>query len=217
MKTDEQIQKDVMEEISWEPQLDATEIGVAVHNGVVTLSGNVNTYLKKLAAERAAKRVKGVLGVAMDIEVRLGIDNQRNDTEIATAAVQALKWHTSVPEDKIRVAVEDGWITLEGQVRWQYQKTAAVDAVHSLTGVKGVTNLISLMQTVDTAAIKDKIRKALERNADVEASRIKVEASGNKVVLRGKVNSWNERRIVENVAWATPGVTAVEDDLLIGK
>jgi osmotically-inducible protein OsmY len=217
MKTDEQIQKDVMEEISWEPQLDATEIGVAVHNGVVTLSGNVNTYLKKLAAERAAKRVKGVLGVAMDIEVRLGIDNQRNDTEIATAAVQALKWHTSVPEDKIRVAVEDGWITLEGQVRWQYQKTAAVDAVHSLTGEKGETNLITIMQTVDTAAIKDKIRKALERNADVEASRIKVEASGNKVVLRGKVNSWNERRIVENVAWATPGVTAVEDDLLIGK
>lgn len=204
-----------MDELSWEPILEASQIGVAVHHGVVTLSGSVNNYLKKVTAEKAARRVKDVKGVAMDIEVRLGNEEQRTDTEIADAAVTALRWNNAVPDDKIQVKVDNGWVTLTGDVKWQYQRRAAEDVMHSLTGVRGVSNLIRMVPPVNTVLVRDSIRRALERNADVEASRIDVETSGNMVILKGKVHSWNERTIVENAAWSSPGVTSVQDDLLI--
>jgi len=216
MKSDNQIQDDVMEEIRWDPILDKSDIGVSVNDGIVTLSGHVNNYMKKISAEKAAKRVKDVKAVAMDVDVRLGYEQQRNDTEIASAALNAIKWDTSVPDDKLKVSVEDGRITLEGQLTWQYQKNAAEQAVRSLNGVKGVINSITISQPVNTAVIKDKIRTALERYADVEAARIRIETNGNKVTLKGSVNSWTERRIAEQAAWSSPGVISVEDNLLIG-
>jgi osmotically-inducible protein OsmY len=216
MKSDNQIQDDVMEEIRWDPILDKSDIGVSVNDGIVTLSGHVNNYMKKISAEKAAKRVKDVKAVAMDVDVRLGYEQQRNDTEIASAALNAIKWDTSVPDDKLKLSVEDGRITLEGQLTWQYQKNAAEQAVRSLNGVKGVINSITISQPVNTAVIKDKIRTALERNADVEAARIRIETNGNKVTLKGSVNSWTERRIAEQAAWSSPGVISVEDNLLIG-
>jgi osmotically-inducible protein OsmY len=215
MKTDNQIQRDVMDELGWEPILESSRIGVAVHHGVVTLSGSLNNYLKKVTAEKAARRVKDVKGVAMDIEVRLGNEDQRTDTEIAEAAVNALRWNNAVPDDKIQVKVDNGWVTLTGDVKWQYQRRAAEDVVHSLTGIRGITNLIRMVPPVNTVLVRDSIRRALERNADVEASRIDIETNGNQVILKGKVHSWNERTIVENAAWSSPGVTAVQDDLLI--
>lgn len=215
MKTDNQIRQDVMEEIEWDPMLHSTEIGVTVNNGIVTLSGHVNSYLKKINAEKAVKRVRDVKAVAIDLDVRLGFESQRNDTEIAKAAVDALKWNASVPDDKIKVLVDKGWVTLEGQVDWQYQKSAAERTVHAMTGVRGVSNRLTIKQTANPVTIKDRIRKALERNADIEAARIHIEADGNKVTLKGNVNSWNERKIAEQAAWSSPGVTAVEDNLMI--
>lgn len=217
MKSDNQIQLEVMEEIGWDPMLNANDIGVSVRDGVVTLSGNVTSYPKKLAAEKAAKRIKDVRGVAMDLEVRLGFENQRNDTEIARAAVDALRWSSVVPDEKVKVKAEDGWITLEGEVPWQFQKVAAFNAVHHLVGVKGVSNLITLSQTVNIANVQNNIRKALERNADIEANRIRIGAKGSTVTLSGAVNSWTERSIAERAAWSSPGVTTVNDELLIGE
>lgn len=215
MRSDSEIQKDVMDELRWEPMLNAAEIGVAVRDGVVTLSGTVRNYLTKLQAEKAAQRVRDVKAVAMDIEVALQTEHQYSDTEIAEAAVSTLKWNTAVPDDMISLKVDNGWVTLTGKVRWQYQKVAAAKAIQALAGVKGVKNLIALLPAVNAAVVKDNIRMALERNADVEASRVRIDADGSKVTLSGYVNSWNERRIVENAAWSSPGVTIVEDDLMI--
>lgn len=195
--------------------LSANELGVAVHNGVVTLSGNVTSYLKKLTAEKAALRVKNVKAVVLDIEVRLGSESRRNDTEIATAAVSALQWNSAVPNQKIQVKVENGWVTLEGTTDWHYERTAAENSVHHLTGVTGITNLIRIIPPVNSTVVRENIRKALERNADVEAARIDVMTSGSEVILTGKVGSWAERKIAEQAAWSSPGVASVEDALLI--
>ncbi|MVT08724.1 BON domain-containing protein [Chitinophaga tropicalis] len=215
MKNDLQIQQDVMDELLWEPSLGTAEIGVAVTEGVVTLSGYVNSYSKKMAAEKAAKRVKDVQAVALDIEVHFPKEDGRSDTEIAKAGVEALSWSTVVPHHQVRLRVEDGWITLEGEVEWQYQKDAAVNLVKDLHGVKGITNQILLKPVPTQAILKDKIRQALERSASVEAESISIQTEGRKVILRGKVRSWSERYEAERAAWATPGVIDVKDELII--
>jgi osmotically-inducible protein OsmY len=215
MKTDSQIQKDVMEELNWEPILNACEIGVSVKNQVVTLSGTLETYSKKLAAENAAKRVLGVKAVALDIEVRPSSIGKRNDTEIAQAVVNALRWNSQVPDEKIKTKVEDGWVTLEGELEWEFQKTASYKAVEDLLGVKGVINNLKLVSKIKPADIKLKITTALERSATLDAERISVETIGNKVILKGSVRSWAEKKDAEHAAFAAPGVTEVTNELLI--
>ena len=215
MKTDSQIQKDVMDELKWEPILNASEIGVAVKNGIVTLSGTVETYSKKLAAERATKRVSGVKAVALDIEVTLSMTGKRNDTEVAQAVVNALKWNSQIPSEKIKAKVEDGWVTLEGEVEWEYQKSAARNSVENLFGVKGILNNISISTKTKPTEIKQKITSALQRNATLDAEKIRVETSGSKVTLTGTVRSWAEKIDAEDAACAAPGVTTVDNRLEI--
>jgi osmotically-inducible protein OsmY len=215
MKTDLEIQKDVMDELNWEPILNASEIGVAVHNGVVTLSGYVNNYAKKFASENAAWRVKGVKAVAEELEVRLANDARITDTDVAESIIHTLMWNTSIPDEKIKIKVTDGWVYLEGEVDWNFQKESAFNAIRNLKGVSGVSNLITVKPRVNDNVVKDNIRKALERNADLEAGNIKVETLGNKVILKGTIRSWLERRAVENAVWSAPGVATVEDQLLI--
>lgn len=215
MKPDLQLQQDVMDELLWDPSLESAEIGVSVNDGVVTLSGTVNSYTKKLAAEKAAKRVKEVKAVAMDIEVHFFNGESKSDTDIAHAGLNALSWSTVVPKDSVSIKVEDGWLTLEGEVEWQYQKQAAENLTKDLQGVKGVTNLIKLKPTLTRSIVKDNIRKALERSADVEADSINILTEGHNIILKGKVRSWSERNEVEKAVWATPGVVDVKDELII--
>jgi osmotically-inducible protein OsmY len=215
MKTDVQLQKDVMEELKWEPYLQSSEIGVAVKNGVVTLSGLVDTYSKKLQAEKAAKRVKGVKAIAEDIEVRLSFSPKKSDTEIADAVMNALKWNTAVREEKIKVSVEDGTVKLEGEVDWDYERRTAKQAISQLTGVQRVINLITLKPRVSVQDLRGRISNALHRNAAIDAAKIMVEVLGNKVVLRGEVRSMMERDEAESAAWNAPGVERVENKITI--
>lgn len=213
-KSDHDIQTDVMEELRWEPSVNATEIGVAVHNGVVTLSGNVNFYSEKLAAEKAAKRVKGVKAVAEDIEVKIA-DGKLSDSQIAETIIRTFEANRIIPEEKIDIKVDKGWVTLEGEVDWLYQKEAAAQALIYLGGVKGVTNQINVKPAVNTTIVKENIRKALERSANLEAGKIIVDTLGSKVILRGSARSWNERKEVERAAASAPGVTEVDDQMVI--
>ncbi|SFM71312.1 Osmotically-inducible protein OsmY, contains BON domain [Chitinophaga sp. YR627] len=215
MKTDLQLQQDVMDELLWDPTLEAAEIGVAVSDGVVTLSGTVNSYTKKLAAEKAAKRVKDVQAVAMDISVHFFNGESRSDTDIAHAGINALSWSTVVPKDHVTLKVENGWITLEGELDWQYQRQAAENLTKDLQGVKGITNLIRLKEAPTERIVKDIIKKALERSAEVEAAAINIITEGHRVILKGRVRSWGERSEVEKAVWAAPGVTEVRDELII--
>jgi osmotically-inducible protein OsmY len=212
MKSDSEIEKDVKEELSWDPDLDATDIAVSVKKGVVTLSGFVQSYLDKQEAEMAAKRVAGVAGVANDIEI---IVDKRPDPEIARDAVSAIKAMLPISSERIKVVVKGGWVTLEGEVEWRYQKNTAENAIRPITGIKGVTNNIQVKPHLEPSEIKDKIVDAFKRNAELDANRIEVEAKAGEVILRGSVRSWIEREEAERVAWSAPGVTKVEDLIVV--
>lgn len=214
--TDAEIQRDVQAELKWEPRVQPTEIGVAVKDGVVTLTGWVDSYSKRWAAEEAAHRVRGVKAVANDIEVRLGVGEERTDAEIAAAAVRALQWDALLVPEKIDVTVSKGWITLKGVVDWQYKKYEAERVVRHLAGVKGVSNLIEVKPRVQPAEIKKQVEQALVRSAQTDAQNITVEVEGSKVILKGKVRSWAERQEAERAAWKAPGVAAVDSRIMIG-
>jgi osmotically-inducible protein OsmY len=215
MKSDREIERDVKEELEWNPDLDATDIAVSAKNGVVTLVGFVKSYTDKYEAEAAAKRVAGVVGVANDLEVRMPSVDERPDPEIARAAVAAIKAQLPISAERIKVVVKSGWVTLEGQVEWQYQKNTAETAVRRIKGVKGVSNLVQLKPRAEPSEIKKKIMDAFKRNAEVDANRIVVEANGSEVILEGTVRSWIEREEAERVAWSAPGVTKVEDRIVV--
>ena len=216
MKIDSQLQHDVIDELEWEPSVDSSQIGVAAESGVITLTGAVPRYVEKMEAERLAKSIAGVKAVANDIEVRLPGASERNDTDIATAALNALKWHTSIADDKIKLTVRNGWVTLEGNVDWQFQRQAARDAVGYLVGVKGVTNDIALSAKPKAKDIKNKIEAAFKRKAEVDASHVQVDAVDGAVKLKGNVASWMEFSEAERVAWAAPGVASVDNELTVG-
>ncbi len=215
MKSDSEIERDVKDELAWNPDLDATNIAISVKNGVVTLAGFVKSYTDKYEAEAAAKRVAGVVGVANDLEVRLPSVDERPDPDIARDAVAAIKSQLPISSEHIKVVVKNGWITLEGQVEWQYQKSTAESAVRRIKGVKGVSNLIMLKPHTQPSEIKKKIQEAFRRNAEVDANRIVVETNGGEVILKGTVRSWIEREEAERVAWSAPGVTKVEDHIVV--
>ena len=211
--TDEEIQKDVLAELKWDAQVQPNEIGVSVKDGVVTLTGWVDSYLKKWAAEDAAHRVGGVKAVANDIEVKLF--SERTDADIAEAAIRALQWDASVPADKIQVTVSKGWVTLKGEVNWNFEKQDAERVVRRLTGVKGVSNLITVKPSTTPSELKKRIEDALVRNAKVDANTITVEVQGSKAILKGAVRAWVEKEEAERVAWLAPGVTSVENRIAV--
>jgi osmotically-inducible protein OsmY len=213
--TDKQIQENVQQALDWEPSVDAADIGVSVEKGVVTLHGDIKSFTEKDAAERVALGVYGVKAVANDLNVRLGAERKRTDSEIAQAIVSALRWSASVPHEKIEVTVTNGWVKLSGKVDWDYQRSAAERIVRDLTGVVGVSNAISLEPHVSVADVQSKIEAALKRSAEVDARRINVAASDGKVVLSGNVHSWFERDQARRAAWAAPGVKNVEDRIMI--
>jgi osmotically-inducible protein OsmY len=215
MRTDLQLVSDVTEELKWEPSVKAKEIGVAVRESVVTLSGNVDTFGQKFAAERAAERVTGVRAVADELKVKLPNANERTDTELALAVVHAFKWDVEVPDDQIKCKVVNGWLTLEGSVEWYFQKAAAERDVRFLMGVKGVMNLIDVKPKASASDVMTHIEKALKRTAELDAKKVRVDARGGKVTLRGSVRSWAERQEAERAAWATSGVTEVVDKIEI--
>ena len=212
MKTDLQLQRDVLDELKFEPSIREAEIGIAAKGGVVTLTGFVDSYAEKFAAERTAERVGGVKAVADEIKVKLPGTHQRSDTDIAHAVVNALRWDIQVPDDRIKATVEEGWIALEGDVEWQYQKWAAEGAVRNLTGVKGVTNLIAVKpKNASTHEVGQKIKDSMRRHAERDADRITIDAKDGRVTLRGTVSSFSERQDAERAAWQARGVTNVED------
>jgi osmotically-inducible protein OsmY len=215
MRLDSDIKRDVEDELRWDPDIDATDIGVAVHNSVAALTGFVRSYAQKTQAERDAKRVAGVVGVANDIEVRLPVLDQRPDPDIVRDAVSALKAELPFSSENIRVIAKDGWLTLEGAVEWNYARERAETAVKRMRGVKGVTNSIAVKAKVAPQEIRRKIEDAFRRSAELDASRITVEANGSEVILRGTVKSWAERQEAERAAWAAPGVTRVDNRVTI--
>lgn len=215
MRSDNEIKKDVEDELQWAPGLDATDIAVSVKNGVVTLTGFVKSYIDKYEAESAAKRVAGVVGVANDLEVRLPTNDERPDPEIARQAVQAIRSQLPISGDRIKPIVTKGWVVLEGEVEWNYQRQTAEDAVRKIRGVKGVTNAIKVKPRVQPQEIKQKIEQALRRIAELDAGRIQVETQGAEVILKGTVRSWAEREEAERAAWSAPGVTRVDDRIIV--
>ena len=215
MRSDHDIRRDVEDELRWDPDLDPTDIAVAVNSGVVTLAGFVRSYMQKYQAEAAAKRVAGAVGVVNDLEVRLpGID-ERPDPEIARDAIARLKSELPFSWEKLRLVVKNGFLTLEGEVEWNYQRQRAEEAVRRVRGLKGVTNSIEVKPRVAPMEIRRKIEEALRRAAELDASRITVETTGNEVILRGTVRSWAERQEAERAAWAAPGVAKVDNRIIV--
>jgi osmotically-inducible protein OsmY len=216
MKTDLQLQRDVLDELKFEPSIREAEIGIAAKGGVVTLTGFVDSYAQKFSAERTAERVGGVKAVADEIKVKLPGAHQRSDTDIAHAAVNALRWDVQVPDDRLKATIEDGWIALEGDVEWQYQKWAAEGAVRNLTGVKGVTNLIAVKpKKASSYEVGQKIKDSMRRHAERDADKITIEAKDGRVTLRGSVSSFAERKDAEHAAWQAQGVTSVDDQIAV--
>ena len=215
MKTDTELKSDVLAELKYEPSVKVTDIGVLVKNGVVTLKGFASSYGEKWDAARAAKRVAGVKAIADDIEVKLPDSQRRTDGDIAAAAAKQIEWSTTIPTGAVEVTVREGWITLEGEVEWWYQKNAAENVVQYLAGVKGVSNLITIKPKLAPAEVETAIKAAFERNALLDATKIQAETSGNKVVLRGKVRNYAERDEAERAAWAAPGVFSVDNQLQV--
>lgn len=213
---DKVLRQNIIDELDFEPSINAANIGVTVEKGVVTLSGHVGSYVEKIAAERLVEKVKGVRAIAQEIEVRYPDQPKRSDDEIAQRALNILHWSVHVPEGAIHVKVQKGWITLTGTVEWQYQRHAAESAVRKLTGIVGVSNLIEINPRVQADDIRRKIVDSLKRNAEIEADSIRVVVEDDKVTLEGKVKAWYERNLAERAAWAAPGVKEVEDRLTIG-
>jgi osmotically-inducible protein OsmY len=212
---DKDLKQHVENALEWEPSVDAKDIGVSVDGGVVTLRGNVRSYAEKLKAERVALGVYGAKAVANDLTVHVTSTYQRTDTEIAQAAVSIIKWHTVVPDDRVTVAVKQGWISLAGTLDWQYQKDAAARAVRDLIGVNGVTNEIRVQPHVKTTDVRAKIEAAFTRSAEIDARRVSATAQDGTVVLTGNVRSWAERQEAERAAWAAPGVRQVDDRITV--
>lgn len=215
MKTDTQLQQDVMAELKWEPSVHASQIGVEVKDGVVTLAGEVSSYLEKWGAERAVQRVVGVRALAIDMTVKLSQMGKRTDTDIAASARNVLSWTNSVPIDTVQVLVEDGWITLSGEVVWNYQRSDAADRVRLLPGVRGVSNQISIKQRASAIVVKLEIEDAIKRRATSDTKTIVVDVTGGDVTLTGTVRSWTERDLVVHSAWGSPGVRQVFDRMTI--
>ena len=215
MKTDAQIQMDVIQELKWDPSVTHEHIGVAVSDGIVTLSGTIPSYIEKFAAEKAAQRVGGVKAVVEKIEVQLPGSFHRNDQDIARTIVEQFRWNYQIPDDLVKASVEKGWIELSGEVNWDYQRSAAENAVRGLTGVKGISNKITIKpRAVQPSVIKENIEEALKRAAEREANRVVVEVRGTRVILSGKVRSFAELRDVRGAALSAPGVTSVDDNNL---
>ncbi|MEO8609101.1 MAG: BON domain-containing protein [Chloroflexota bacterium] len=219
MKTDTELQRDVLDELAWEPSIKAQDIGVTVKDGVVTMTGHVPTYSEKWDAESAVKRVVGVRAIAEELTVSLFDGHERNDTDLAQAAANAIDWNVSVPHGKVQVKVENGWLTLSGDTDWNYQRDAAHNAVRHLMGVKGVDNLMHVnppvRPAISTVAVREKIESALKRNIMKDTDAIVIETDNGKVTLRGKVHSWQEHDDAGLAAWSSPGVYFVENYLTI--
>jgi osmotically-inducible protein OsmY len=216
MKTDADLKRDVMAELAWDPAVKSTAIGVAVKDGVVTLTGHLDTFAEKHAATRALRRVAGVKAIALEVDVKLAPDHRRSDTDIAASAQQALRWNTLVPVDAIRLTVDHGWITLQGELEWDYQRRSVEKALRPLMGVVGISNEIALRTRPRADRLAQQIEDALTRQALREAKRIKVEVDGSTVTLRGAVHSWQERDAAQGVAWSAPGVGNVVNELNVG-
>ena len=215
MKTDSQLQQDVIAELKWEPSVTAPSIGVEVKDGIVTLAGEVSSYAEKLSAESATQRVCGVKALATELKVKLSGSGKRSDADIAKSAESVLAWTTWVPDNAIKVLVENGWVTLSGNVDWQYQKQSATDSVRFLSGVTGVSDQIAIKPTLSVSAVKSDIEAALKRSAVADAKKISVSINGSNVTLTGKVQSWNERETATISAWGTPGVRSVIDEMTL--
>ncbi len=215
MKTDAQLQNDVMAELKWDASINAAKIGVEVSNGIVTLSGHVDNFGDKWSAEKAAQKVSGVKALAVEIDVVLPGASNRNDTDIARTAKNVLEWTTDWPKNLVKVMVEDGWVTLTGELNYEFQKRVAMDAVRHLMGVKGVSNQIVIKQTLTPSSVKSDIEAALKRRALTDAQEIMVSVDGGKVTLTGVVHSWSERDMVSDSVWNTTGVTSVNDNISV--
>ena len=213
---DKLIRQNIIDELDFDPSIDAAHLGVAVENGIVTLTGHVASYTERVAADKAAQKVRGVRGVVEEIQVRFGGETPPRDEDIAERAVQMLDWSVTVPKDAVQVKVQNGWVTLSGKVDWQYQKEEAYRAIRRLAGVAGIMNTIEVAPRASVPDVRAKIVAALKRNAELEADAITVTVKDAKVVLEGKVNAWYERELAENAAWSAPGVRAVEDHLTLG-
>lgn len=215
MKTDSQLQHDVLEELKWEPQVDHSKIGVTAQGGIVTLTGFVPNYAQKLAAEKAARRVNGVKAIAQEMEVRFPSDPKTSDDEIARRVLDVFRWDVTIPDDKFEVKVEHGLVTLRGKAEWNYQKQAAAKAAGRISGVKGVLNQIEVAPRPSTYDVRERIVSAFQRSSTLDANAIDIKVDGSTVKLSGRVHGWNERKVAENAAWAAPGVTRVEDNILL--
>jgi osmotically-inducible protein OsmY len=215
MKTDVQLKKDVCAELDWDPSINASQIGVAVKDGIVTLTGHLDTYAEKHAVERAVQRVHGVQAIAVELDVKLDPGHRRSDAEIAAAVQSAFKWHAQIPLDRIQVQVEKGWVTLSGEVDWEYQRREAEKAVRPLTGVVGVSNAVKLKPRATPANLAHRIHEALARHAEHEAKHIEVEVDGAVVTLRGRVDSWAERAAAAGATWSAPGVSSVVNQIRV--